>query len=81
MAGFAVVMTIFTYGIIGILGAGVFSLFLFFSARRKLRDAGRTDRGLIVKTALAQRVPGDFAGGVLADQVVAVTLDHDSSRH
>src|SRR5438270_10591584 len=53
MAGFAVVMTIFTYGLIGILGAGVLSLFLFFSARRKLRDAGRTDRGLSVKTAVA----------------------------
>lgn len=53
MAGFAVVMTIFTYGIIGILGAGVLSLILFFLARRKLRDEGRTDRSLIIKTAVA----------------------------
>ena len=51
MAGFAVVMTIFTYGIIGILVAGVLSLILFLLARRKLRDQGRTDRSLIVKTA------------------------------
>jgi hypothetical protein len=53
MAGFAVVMTIFTYGIIGIFSAAVLSLILFSLARRKLRDEGRTDRGLIVKAAVA----------------------------
>src|SRR5580704_17748972 len=53
MAGFAVVMTIFTYGIAGILVAAVLSLVLFFSARRRLRDEGRTDRGLTVKTTVA----------------------------
>jgi hypothetical protein len=53
MAGFAVVMTILTYGVIGIVGAVVVSLTLFFLARRKLRDEGRNDRSLMVKAVAA----------------------------
>jgi len=53
MAGFAVVMTIFTYGIIGILGAGALSIILFFLARKKLRNEGRNDRSLVVKSTIA----------------------------
>jgi hypothetical protein len=53
MAGFAVVMTILTYGVIGILGVSMLSLLLFFLARRKLREVGRTDRSLVKKTTAA----------------------------
>jgi hypothetical protein len=53
MAGFAVVMTIFEYGIFGILVTGVLSAVLFVSARRKLRDENRADRSLAVKCAVA----------------------------
>jgi O-antigen ligase len=53
MAGFAVVMTILTYGIIGILGAGALSIALFFLARKKLRNEGRNDRSLVVRSTVA----------------------------
>jgi hypothetical protein len=48
MAGFAVVMTIFTYGIIGILSAIALSAVLFGLARKKLRHEDRNDRNLVV---------------------------------
>src|SRR5579859_6459350 len=53
MAGFAVVMTILTYGIIAILGASALSLILFFLARKRLRDDGWNDRSLIVESTVA----------------------------
>jgi hypothetical protein len=53
MAGFAVVMTILTYGIIAILGAGALSIVLFFFARKKLRNEGRNDRSLVAKSTIA----------------------------
>jgi hypothetical protein len=53
MGGFAVVMTILTYGIIGIVGAVALSIILFFSARNKLRNEGRNDRSLVTKSAIA----------------------------
>jgi hypothetical protein len=53
MAGFAVVMTIFTYGIVGIFCAGVLSLVLFLKARKKLSDGGHRDRSLIFKSTAA----------------------------
>jgi hypothetical protein len=53
MAGFAVVMTIFTYGIVGIFCACSLSLILFLKARKKLSDEGRRDQSLIFKTAAA----------------------------
>jgi hypothetical protein len=53
MAGFAVVMTIISYGILGIAGAVVLSLILFFLARGKLRREGRIDRGLTATAAAA----------------------------
>jgi hypothetical protein len=53
MAGFAVVMTIFTYGIVGIFCAGVLSLVLFLKARKKLGDESRRDQSLIFKSAVA----------------------------
>ena len=53
MAGFAVVMTILTYGIIGIVGACVLSIILFIAARRRLRGENRTERSLLVKCAAA----------------------------
>jgi len=48
MAGFAVVMTIFTYGIIGILSAIALSAVLFGLTRKKLRHEDRNDRNLVV---------------------------------
>jgi hypothetical protein len=53
MAGFAVVMTILTFGIAGILGSCLLSVALFFWARKKLRDEGRNERSLVVKAAVA----------------------------
>jgi hypothetical protein len=53
MAGFAVVITILTCGITGILGAGALSIILFFLARKKLRNEGRNDRSLVVKSTVA----------------------------
>jgi hypothetical protein len=53
MAGFAVVMTILIFGTIGALGAVTLSLILFFLARKKLRNEGRDDRSLTVKSAVA----------------------------
>jgi hypothetical protein len=53
MAGFAVVMTILTYGIIGILGTGALSLILFLFVRKKLRNEGRNDRRFAVKNTVA----------------------------
>ena len=53
MAGFAVVMTILTYGIIGILGTGALSLILFLFVRKKLRNEGRNDRRFVVKSTVA----------------------------
>ena len=53
MAGFAVVMTILAWGLVGIVGAGVLSLILFTLARRRLREEGRADRTFIVKHAVA----------------------------
>jgi hypothetical protein len=73
MAGFAVVMTIFTYGIVGILGAGVLSLILFLKARRKLRDEGRRDHSLILKSVAAP-----FLG--LAWLLVAVLIHIQASN-
>jgi len=53
MAGFAVVMTILTFGTIGILSVGALSIILFFLARKKLRNEGRDDRSLVVKSTVA----------------------------
>jgi hypothetical protein len=53
MAGFAVVMTILMYGIIGILGACVLSTVFFFAARKKLRREGRNDRSLVLISTIA----------------------------
>lgn len=53
MAGFAVVMTIFAYGIAGIFCAGALSLILFLKARKKLRDEERSNRSLIFKSVAA----------------------------
>ena len=53
MAGYAVVMTILTYGIIGILGTGALSLILFLFVRKKLRNEGRNDRRFVVKSTVA----------------------------
>lgn len=53
MAGFAVVMTILIGAIIGVLGAVVLSVILFFAARRKLRGENRADRRLVVMCAAA----------------------------
>lgn len=68
MAGFAVVMTIISWGIIGIIGAGVLSLVLFSLARKKLREEDRTDRSFIAKNVAAP-----FLGLVW---LVAVLLIH-----
>jgi hypothetical protein len=53
MAGFAVVVTILTFGVFGILGAVVLSIILFFLARKKLRNEGRNDRSLVIKSTVA----------------------------
>jgi hypothetical protein len=53
MAGFAVVMTILMGAIIGVVGAVVLSVILFFAARRKLRGENRTDRRLLLMCAAA----------------------------
>jgi len=53
MAGFAVVMTILTYGIIGILGAGALSVVFSLFTRKKLRNDGRNGRSLLVKSTIA----------------------------
>jgi len=46
-------MTIFTCGIVGILGASILSIILFFLARKKLDNEGRNDRSLVVKSTVA----------------------------
>jgi hypothetical protein len=52
MAGFAVVMTILTYGFLGLITAAVASLCLYFYAKRRVREEGRSHR-LVVATAIA----------------------------
>lgn len=46
-------MTIFTFGIIGILSACALSLLLFFLVLKKLRSEDRSDRSLVVKSTMA----------------------------
>ncbi len=46
-------MTIFTYGIIAILGTCALSFILFFLARKKVCNEGRNDRSLVFKSAIA----------------------------
>ena len=46
-------MTIISWGVIGLIGAGVLSLVLFSLARRKLRKEDRTDHGFIVRNVAA----------------------------
>jgi hypothetical protein len=53
MAGFAVVAAILTYAFVGVVGAVIFSLILFFLVRRKLRGEARSDRSLTIKAAAA----------------------------
>jgi hypothetical protein len=51
MAGFAVVMTILTYGFLGLLAAGISSLVLYIFAKRSVEEEGRSRR--VVVSALA----------------------------
>lgn len=53
MAGFAIVMTIVTFGIIGILAASGLSLCLYLLAKRAHRDRHQTTRKFIWISAAA----------------------------
>jgi len=52
MAGFAIVMTILTYGVLGFLAACVASLCLYFYSKRRAREEGRS-RNVVVVTTVA----------------------------
>lgn len=52
MAGFAVVMTFLFFGAIGVIGASVASVFLFFFTRNRARLTGRK-RGVVILTTAA----------------------------
>ena len=53
MAGFAVVMAIFTYGLLGALSAAGASIVLFFAARKKLLRENKSNRAFVVKAISA----------------------------
>lgn len=53
MAGFAVVITMFTYGILGLIGACVLSLILYKFAKGRVLDAGLTRHRLTREAAAA----------------------------
>ena len=53
MAGFAVFMTILTYGVFAIVGACVLSLLLYRHAKKRLRNEGPNRRTSVVVSALA----------------------------
>lgn len=50
MAGFAVVMTLLSFGVVGVVGAGVVSICLFFYARNRARLNGRYRRVVVLTT-------------------------------
>lgn len=52
MAGFAVVMTFLLFGVVGVVGASVASLCLFFYARSRVRLTGQKP-GVVVPTTVA----------------------------
>jgi|CZKF01.1.fsa_nt_gi hypothetical protein len=53
MAGFAIVMTILTYGFLSLIAASVLSLCLYFYAKRRVRKEGHNRRRVVVVSALA----------------------------
>ncbi len=53
MAGFAIVMTILTYGFFGLVAAGILSLCLYLYAKRTLSDEAPNRKRIIIVSTLA----------------------------